>query len=368
MDNARRLAIAVTIARRCVAAVGRDARPGDETADGAVLSAVTAFAEINAALLDTTREKLGRPELPRTDRVDILAQWAWPIHAAMLSGRSLPGALDEIRREVVAESAERGGHVADSLDDLDGQVYAVTAVRTASELQVQGNWDEAGEWVRLARESGHLPRKPVNRTRRLTVIGAALAVPVVLVIWLIARSGGDPEPPALPLSITDYAPACDGKAFPTAPAYAGAAPHNTVVLTAADDDHLPTSEKWALLDTVQTGEDVMKFSRAWRPDQTRTVQAVACVDLVSQSEQVRACHYRDARDLIRTGLPTQVFMFRGHFTITVIEVRTARRLHRVEVPGEKADCPQTVPANTGSIHTELTADQLKSAIGRFIDT
>ncbi|SFO31341.1 hypothetical protein [Actinomadura madurae] len=367
MDNARRLATAVTIARRCVAAVGRDASPDENTADGTVLADAMAFADITASLVEKTRERLDIPDLAPTHRVDILAEWAWPIHTAMLSARPLPAALAEIRDEVEDELQAQGGLVADSLDALDGQVYALTALRVALEFQSQGKLDEAKEWLRLGRESGHLPGKPVNRTRRLTIIGVSLALPVALVVWLIARSGGDPEPPSLPYSMSDYAPACDGKAFPAAPAYAGAAPHNTVVLTAADDDHLPTSQKWALLDTVQSGMDVMKFSRAWRPDEARTVQAVACVDLVRQSDLVQVCNYRHSRDLIRTSLPTQISMFRGYFTVTVIEVRTARRLHHVEVTGDRAVCPQTVALDTSSVHTELTADQLKSAIGHLID-
>ncbi|MEO3826898.1 hypothetical protein [Actinomadura sp. B10D3] len=347
--------------------MGRDASPGDGTADGTVLADVTAFAEIDASLLDKTRERLSTQELSPSRRVDILTDWAWPIQRAMLSTLPLPDTLAEIRDEVESELQARGG-VAEWLDAVNGEVYVWAASRTALEFQRQGRWDEAGTWLRLARESGHLPSKPVNRQRRLTIIGASLAIPVALVAWLIARSGGgDPEPPPLPISTSDYAPACDGKAFPGAPAYAGAAPHNTVVLTAADDDKLPTSQKWAPLDTVRSGLDVTEFSRAWRPDDARAVQAVACVDLVRQSELAKVCNYRPLQDLIRTGLPTRISMFRGYFTITVIEVRTARRLHHVEVAGEKAVCPQTVAMNTSSVHTELTADQLKSAIGHLID-
>jgi len=119
---------------------------------------------------------------------------------------------------------------------------------------------------------------------------------------------------------------------------------------------------------ITDAENVRKFSPAWKPEQARTVQAVACVTRVGQSDRVDVCHYRSTQDLIRTGLPRQVFLYRGRFVITVVEVRTARQLHRVEVLGDKAECPQTLPANTVSTHTELTADQLKSAIGHLIDS
>lgn len=370
MDNAQRLVTAVTIARRCVAAAGRGARPGDDDADGAVLADVTAFAgrDLDTGLLSRTRERLSEPVLSPSDRVDLLVQWTWPIHTAMLAGRPLPTALEEMRQEVETETRNHGGTVTDLLDDLDGQAFASTAVRMAGEAQRRGEWDESGDWLRLARASGRLPREPGSPGKRLAVVGAALLIPVALAVWLVARSGGGgPDTPPLPYSPIDLASACDGKAFPAATGYAGAAPHDTVVVTTAGGTTGSSSKKWVPLDTVNSGSDVMKFSRAWRPDETRKVQAVACVTVTSQPGIVDECHYRSSRDLIQTSMPQQIFMYKGRFTITVVEARSARPLHRVEVTGEKADCPRTLPADTVSTHTDLTADQLKTAIGHLID-
>lgn len=355
MDEALRLAVAATVAERCVAAVRNDAEPGDGTAEGALLSDVVAFTE-NAVGAETLHRTCELVQEQAPAQPDVLLLWAEPVHQALLSSRPLPASLREIRREVDLAS---DGSPADDLDQRGKEVFARLAVLQAAEAQRRGDWDTAGMWLRLHARSGWegaAPR-PRDRRRRRAIIGAALVLPVALVAGLVVLLQG-PDGPELPYSPHAYGPVCRGEKYRDAPAYSGAAPHDTVVLmvTGNQAEPIPTF----------TDDSGPKFSGAWSPDEPSTVQAVACVEPTRRTGTVERCPYRTGQGGIGAR-PAEIPMVRTDYTITLIEARTGRRLHRVQVPGERAECPASVPVGTSRLDTEPTDQQYITALGRFID-
>ena len=155
IDGPAQLTVAAGMAHQVVLAVERgSASPaaGDTAADGKLVMQVFAFARHSAdigsldEMLIATRDRLSRPGLSPTDRVQSILDWitvlypvlraGYPVPpklAALLAGLSPTAETDAVRSAALAEAAHR---------------EAIAALH-------RGNAEQARAWQRLARENGH---------------------------------------------------------------------------------------------------------------------------------------------------------------------------------------------------------------------
>ncbi|GAA4705723.1 hypothetical protein [Phytohabitans rumicis] len=346
MEPAVRLAWAATIACRLVEALGRGARPGDGTPDGALVAAAQAYlGDVGADEFDEFRDVLRR--LARTDRNLAAAalDWTGLIDRRLASGGELPPPLAELVTGV--EPA--------TLDPLAQAVYAqATAREQAAPHPLFGATERRPA----------PPRSP--HVRQAVIVAAAALIPVALMVWLAVRSLGPPESD-LPSTVSELSAACEGTVFPDAPAYAGAAPHPTVVF--ATDYNLRLGGAWGRPPAILDEKNNALFSNAWRSNDPGEVQAVACIE-VDQTQQntIDTCNYTDPRRVGFAQPPVPLPMYRGEFTVTLYETRTGRQIHQAHISGEVTECPEKLPITASSVYTEPSAQQYVDAIGQYVDS
>jgi len=202
VDRGQHLRAAVATAHFLVLAVRRGVRPGDGSADGAVVSDILTVLDGRASREDVaqefarTRARLLRPDHGAQDLVDEALHWTTHLHAALREDFGISAAL-AAQLGAQPSGAIGAGH------PLRDEIFAEAARSQAEAARRRGDVAQAQEWMRLRRMDLDDPETPgrSRSPRAASTIRSARSRPATMFRGTAARTGnygipgGEPEGP-----------------------------------------------------------------------------------------------------------------------------------------------------------------------------
>jgi hypothetical protein len=198
---------------------------------------------------------------------------------------------------------------------------------------------------------------PVSYWPRAAGVGLAAAA-IGVYVWQLVLPQGEPSVVShLPSYNYSLSAACvgAGTAYSSAAAYAGSGPHPVIVFSNDSD---------------------VGFSAQWTPDNTATIQLVACVNRDGNvTNSSMSCSYNEilgpnGQPIVVPGLPAETdAVGLAEYQVTVYVLRTHRELGSARVVGEDTTCPQEKPAGPiGSVvFSRLTDAQLHQVLDPYVN-